>query len=270
VVERFHELAPRCLEFLLVATTSSDHELRGLATHTLVLCCGSQPAVPGTLDVSKQELQMAAMMRTATGLFKRADGSTLNDKELEKAFKLAVQPLIFANMFMLCGKLHEGTPANLNEIWTIIEEHIGHSKHEVRHAASAALAGLLSLEGKGAWKANVKKFVALAGPPMKHGGPSLDTNKNRSAAGVMGLSCILLSVADVGVTPWTGHVVERMAPYGKPGTVEFILKEVQGTFQTFMRLQQANQQSWKECREKLTAAQLELLSACKGSLSYYS
>jgi len=105
VVERFHELAPRCLEFLLVATTSSDHELRGLATHTLVLCCGSQPAVPGTLDVSKQELQMAAMMRTATGLFKRADGSTLNDKELEKAFKLAVQPLIFANMFMLCGKL---------------------------------------------------------------------------------------------------------------------------------------------------------------------
>merc|ERR1712032_1251493 len=268
--ERFHELAPRCLEFLLVATTSSDHELRGLATHTLVLCCGSQPAVPGALDVSKQELQIAAMMRTAIGLFKRRNGSTLNEKELEKAFKLAVQPLIFANLLMICCKLRDGTASNLSELWTIIEEHVGHSKHEVRHAASGALAGLLSLEGKGAWKANVKKFVALAGPPMKHGGPSLDTNKNRSAAGVMGLSCILLSVADVGVTPWTGHVVERMAPYGKPGTVEFILKEVQGTFQTFMRLQQANQQSWKECREKLTAAQLELLSACKGSLSYYS
>jgi len=269
-VERFRELAPRCLEFLLVATTSSDHELRGLATHTLVLCCGSQPAVLGALDVSKQALQTAAMMRTAIGLFKRTNGSTLNEKELEKAFKLAVQPLVFANLLMLCCKLPDGTASNLDELWTIIEEHVGHSKHEVRHAASGALAGLLGLEAKGAWQANVKKFIALAGPPVRRGGASIDTKKTSSVAGVMGLSCILLSVADVGVAPWTGHVVERMAPYGQPGTTELIIKEVQGTFQTFMRLQQASQQSWKECQEKLTPAQLELLSACKGSLSYYS
>lgn len=180
-----------------------------------------------------------------------------------------MQPLIFANIFLLCGKLCSDPSANLEELRRIIEDHVGHSKHEVRHAASGALAGLLGLEGKDAWQLNLKKYIALAGPPPKRGVGASESNKT-SIAGVMGLSCVLLTVADVGVAPWTGRVVEKIAPYGRPGTIDSVLKEVQSTFQTFLRLQQANQQSWKECQEKLTPAQLELLSACKGSLSYYS
>jgi len=49
-----------------------------------------------------------------------------------------------------------------------------------------------------------------------------------------------------------------------------VRKEVQGAIQAFLKVQQSSQRAWKECQEKLTPAQLDLLNDSKGKLSYFS
>jgi len=45
---------------------------------------------------------------------------------------------------------------------------------------------------------------------------------------------------------------------------------VQKAFQGFMKKMQASAGQWQQVRKKLSAAQLDLLDAYKGSLSYFS
>ena len=47
-------------------------------------------------------------------------------------------------------------------------------------------------------------------------------------------------------------------------------KQIETTFQEFLKKQQAGQLEWAECKRKLTEEQIELLDAYKGHLSYFS
>merc|ERR1719158_200563 len=100
----------------------------------------------------------------------------------------------------------------------------------------------------------------MAGPVPKSGQeppPCTET----VIAGVIGLSCALLAAADRGVPSWTGRVVQNISPYSRKGMSDTIVKEVQAALQGFLKLMQSTSKQWKECQDKLTEAQLDLLDA---------
>merc|ERR1711871_1370392 len=190
----------------------------------------------------------------------------MGDKELEKALSLAARPAVLANLFILS---HADNKELLASFRSVSEASLGHSKTEVRLAAKGVFTSMLALDADADLLACVKKLKGMAGPVPKSGQeppPSSPT----VIAGVVGLSCALLAAADRGVPSWTGRVVQNIAPYGRKGMSDMVMKEVQAALQVFLKLMQASHQSWKQCQEKLTESQLDLLDAYKGKLSYFS
>lgn len=257
--------SPRSLEFLLAASAHGDFELRTLAAHALSLCCIAHPIPP---NAAGARAWTALPMANALIAALQREGSNqlaLTDKETEKAFSLALRPVVVANFFILHrgGAEAEGL---VHRLRLSAEKALGHSKPEVRGAARSAVAAFLALDEEASLLKKVAEFKALAGPPQKAAAGTSEA----MFAGVAGLSCALLAAADCGVPSWSGKAIQAVSIYGRPGAAEAIQREIQGSIQAFLKLQQSSQRSWHECKEKLTPAQLELLNDSKGKLSYFS
>eukprot|EP00930_Biecheleria_cincta_P054815 TRINITY_DN41214_c0_g1_i1.p1 TRINITY_DN41214_c0_g1~~TRINITY_DN41214_c0_g1_i1.p1 ORF type:complete len:2072 (-),score=373.64 TRINITY_DN41214_c0_g1_i1:15-6230(-) len=255
--------APKSLGFLLAGSAHDDFELRVLASHALSLCCLAHPLGPDAAGACHWEAM--PMPQVVCRIVNEQKATT--EKELEKAFASALKPVIMANFFLL--KL-EGCQEDglLSRFRSATEQALGHSKPEVRSAARGVLATFLALESETDLLKDIQRFKTLAGPPPSKQSVSEPSEKNHT--GTAALACTLLAAADCGVPRWSGKAIQALAPYGRLGMPEGIRKEVQGAIQAFLKLQQASQKSWKECREKLTPSQLELLNDSKGKLSYFS
>lgn len=119
-----------------------------------------------------------------------------------------------------------------------------------------------------------------AGSPLKAPTPGSPTKVAENTPGIQktdfqAVQCltILLYVAQDMGTPKeiTGAVIEMLAPYGNQRFYQSkIYKEVQSSFQEFLKRQQSSSHAWKECQKKLTPKQRDLIDAYKGHLSYFS
>jgi len=259
------EVVPRCVEFLVVATVHDDFELRVLASHALNLCCVAHSLTPRA--IADTPWCRLGPVRTVSRLL---NGEIpLSDKEMEKAISGAARPALLGNLFILsCGDATSETRALLATLRSFTEAALAHSKPQVRSAAKNLFTSVLVLDADADLLACVKRMKGLAGPVPKNG-QELECSQ-AVITGVVGLSCALFAAADRGVPSWTGRVVQNIAPYGRKGMSALVLKEVQATVQAFLKLMQSRNQAWKECQEKLTEAQLDLLDANKGKLSYFS
>lgn len=259
---------PRCLEFLLAAAVHADFELRVLAHHALALCCSAHPQTPAMLSSRPwATLSCGVSLRS---LLDPTEGSTLPGKEREKALGIAIRPVIMASFFILSCGSDEPNGGLLRGLHQLAEASLGCPQLEERVAAKSVVASFLNLATETQLHTQLRKYKTAAGPVPKQKPQAGTPIPEGTTGGVLGLSCALLAAADCGVPPWTGKVVETLAPYGRQVMGEALVKEVQGTIQAFLKLMQANQQSWKECQRKLTPSQLDLLSASKGKLSYFS
>lgn len=258
------EVVPRCVEFLVAATVHDDFELRGLAIHALQVCSAAHSLGPAAIGNTRWCLP--GPVNTLSRLLSTTDGvQPLSDKELEKALSLAVRPAVLANFFIL----NHGEKALLASFRSIAESALGHSKPEVRTAAKGLFTSMLAIEADTDVLACVKRLKVMAGPLPKSGEEPMPSSP-AVVAGVVGLSCALLAAVDRGVPTWTGRVVQNIAPYGRKGMSQPVMKEVQAALQAFLKLMQSRHATWKQCQEKLTASQLDLLDAYKGKLSYFS
>lgn len=281
----FHLAAvlPQVLAFLLAASAHSDHELRALGPQALAVVCSAHPLPPVSSISSSpvgepQSIAAAALLSLLGG-----SSTTLPDKEYEKALG-AVRSVVAANFMLLSCARNGNTNSgkDLAALRALAEASAGHSKHEVRTAAKGALTSFFGLDTRADVLANLGRYRISAGPAptsrrgSAHGGEGVKSKLSggdvpaTALAGVVGICCALLAAADCGVPSWTGRVVEVLAPYGRQGVADVALKEVQGAIQTFLKLQQSSRRAWKECQDRLSPAQLDLLTASKGKLSYFS
>lgn len=243
-----------------------DFELRVLASHALNLCCVAHSLTPRALaDTPWRGL---GPVRTVSRLL--SGERLLSEKEIENAISGAARPALLGNFFILsCGDATSDTRALLATLRSVTEAALAHSKPQVRSAAKNLFTSVLVLDADADLLACVKRMKGLAGPVPKNGQEPQACSKD-VITGVVGLSCALFAAADRGVPAWTGRVVQNIAPYGRKRMSALVLKEVQATVQAFLKLMQSRNQAWKECQEKLTEAQLDLLDANKGKLSYFS
>lgn len=257
----FSRAITKCFECLLAATAHGHFELRALATHALGTVCSAHPVGPAAFGERTWEV-----LHVVQAFRDQLAGEALSDKEREKAFAIALRPLVMSNFVLL-----EAGPGTglLKDLRTFSEAALGASKPEVRRAARIIVASFLALDRPNDLKSNVARYQAAAGPPPRGRGSAPDIGETH-IAGIAGLACALLAAADCGVPPWAGKAIETLTPYGRQGMPEAAMKEVQGAIQAFLKLQQSSQISWKECQEKLAPSQLELLNDSKGKLSYFS
>jgi len=263
------EAVPRCIDFLLAATVHDDFELRVLASHALQLCCSAHALAPaGAGDTRWRQLEPA--WAVAKLLTAGSGQRQLPEKELEKAISAAARPALLSNLFIVsCGDGPSDAKALLTSFRSVSEAALAHSKPQVRLAAKNLFTSVLALDSDADVLACMKRLKTMAGP-IPRSGEEPPPCSDAVITGVVGLSCALLAAADRGVPAWTGRVVQNISPYGRKGMSEVALKEVQGALQAFLKLMQSSHQTWKECQQKLTESQLDLLDAYKGKLSYFS
>lgn len=273
---------PRCLQFLLLAATHDDLELRALASQALALSSASHPVAPTPPPGGSGSAVAAAATAVgaaATGgvvalqaLAALLRGGTLQGKDLEKAIFLAARPMLLTKVCVLAcrvgGEAH-GLRLFL-DIRELVEAALGHKDHDVCKFAKATLVTVMALDSDAAIRRYLRRCGAKLGSGRRRGSAPAEGAPANATEGVLGLSSALLLAADRGSPPWTGEVIEKLAPYGRDSASSTSRKEVQSSFQLFLKLQQSSQQSWKELREKLTADQVDLLSEYKGGLSYFS
>merc|ERR1711957_206279 len=106
----------------------------------------------------------------------------------------------------------------LVQLRKVAERFLGHGKIEVRAAARNSLAAMVGADTEVTVLAKIAQYKALAGPAKKAASasaappqPPLET----CLAGVVGLTCVLLVAVDRGMAPWTGKVIEIIAPHGR-------------------------------------------------------
>jgi hypothetical protein len=260
------QAVPRSIEFLLAATAHDDFELRGLASLSLQICCSAHATGPeATADIRWCQLPHASAVSSL--LTASIEQSALPEKELEKALSIAVRPALLGNLYIL--SCCDDSKALLTSLRSFSRTAMSHRKAEVRQAAKGVFTSILTLDAEADLLACVKELKEMAGPIPKPGQEPPASN-NQVVMGVFGLSCALLAAADRGIPAWTGQVVQKIAPYSRKGMSETVTKEVQAALQGFLKLMQSGHHTWKQCQEKLTEKQLDLLDANKGQLSYFS
>ena len=258
---RLRESASELLSFLVAAAAHGDLELRAIAPHALSLCCAAHPLTPGPdHDKLWQRLPMVKALKSLVS-------ENAPDKELEKALAAGLKPAIMANFFVL---MTGDSNANslYKELRLAAERALGSTKPEIRAAARGAVASFLTVEAEPEIRGRLKSLKAQAGTASNGSETKLENGDFCSIVSTM--ACMLLAAADCGVPQWSGLAIQTVAPYGKPGIQEAARKEVQSAIQAFLKLQQSSQQTWKECQDKLTSSQLDLLNDSKGKLSYFS
>lgn len=262
---------PRCIEFLITAATHDDFELRVLAQQALALCSASH-AVSPVLQGDRPWGDVASA-RAVARLLQGSDGAcVLSNKEREKAIFMAARPMLLTNVFTM-NVPQGGVAGNLfQDLRSMVESSLGHSESDVRNLAKTTLISILPLDTEGSVKKYVKRCNAQAKAgttAMQDGSASAEITEKMNA-GILGLSCALQVAAELGGPNWVGLAIERLAQYGGKSAGSVAKKEVQGSFSHFLKLQQATQQSWQDCQEKLTTKQKDLLKEYKGGLDYFS
>jgi len=262
---------PRCMEFLVVASTHDDFELRVLAAQALALCSASHSISP-VLQGDRPWCDIGSA-RALMRLLQGTDGAcVLSNKEREKALFMAARPLLLCNVFTM-NVPQSGASGNLfKDLRSLVEQALGHTESDIRNLAKTTIVSILPLDTDAAVKSYVKRCTAQAkagAEALENGSASPESTEKMNAA-ILGLSCTLQVAAELGGPSWVGLAIERLARYGNKGVGNVAKKEVQGSFTHFLKLQQATQQSWQDCQEKLTMKQMDLLKEYKGGLDYFS
>jgi len=258
---------PRSLPFLLAASTHSNFELRAFAAEVLKVLSTTLTVEPAVSAKGPRGVEL--LLREVVRVLRE---DTLKEGERERALGVA-SPLLHAGCFVLESRCTELNTIDeigpFNELRRLVEASLGHREHKVRAAAKRVIANSLASDAEKVVIEHVDRHKAMAGKAPKRGEHPIDVSES-VIAGVVGLSCAMLAAADCGVPSWTGQVIESIAPYGRPAAGAVIHKEVQTTLQAFLKVQQANRQTWLECKTKLSSAQIDLLNESKGSQSYFS
>ncbi|CAD7942864.1 unnamed protein product [Amoebophrya sp. A120] len=280
------------LNFVVLCSTHHDQDLRGLGWMVLAQVASAVPPNRALLQTSEMQTSTSSSsLSTADDILEAYQAKRLQklvqelmvdrwptwgSKEREKVL-LFVSLLCLANVVV-----YDLLPETQSVCVSVAEAALLDAKPDVKFAAKRLLTALFLAEEQTKLLPRYRGASPGAGVAGKKADEGASTKPEQGLLASSGaltplqtVQClvILLYVSmDFGSPKqFTGGVIEALAPFGNGRKFQqTILTEVQNAFQAFLKNQQRSDMTWRECRKKLSAKQLDLVDAYKGKLSYFS
>jgi len=250
------------LYFVVLCSTHHDQDLRALGWVVLAQVASDHTPnrlLQSTLETSNKHARFFYQETRVNAIVQEImvdRWGTWGSKEREKV-------LLFASLLCLgnaTAELYESRRVCI----LVSEKALLDAKPDVKFAAKRLLTALYLAEDQ---KTLLPRYRVTGGASTDLCSASLSPLQTAQC-----LVILLYVSMDLGSPKkFTGAVIEALAPYGNGKKYQrTILTEVQNAFQAFLKNQQRSEVTWKECRKKLSAKQLDLIDAYKGKLSYFS